>query len=420
VVCDDASSDQSLAEARIVAAAHDSITLISSRPNGQKVRALQRGLAHTVTPYVLLLDADCMVHESVRGGLDDCVNEMERRQLSAMAFRIRPKASNAIEQLQRLEYLLFTDGIRRLLGVVVCLVGQAVIWNADDLRRVLTQHSGSFEGDDLECTMVAATMRRDGSNLDYDRSRVFSSTTLKRTVRELIRQRAHIWDVGLIRSFFDAPGVLLTRGRYGVFFRAILITEVFAHVFKLLSLPAVVGFLCGLVLLHMRSENEIAWWGTDVVTDVADVCLDVLIATSFVYFGLWLANIASVVWGEWHAPKRLASMVLYVTAYMVLPLAYVFIVPLASDAMYELGPDRLQNAYWTFGPVASVSYVWWWLMSIVVVFSSSEKWSAKTSLARWSLLMPLYFLCLILVARTYGFTMFFRRRLFPHGAVAPE
>ena len=177
---------------------------------------------------------------------------MKNENITAVCFKIQPPANSLVEKLQQLEYLIFTDGLRKLLGVVICLVGQGVLWRVDRLNELLQQHSGKFEGDDLELTMLAALQKPNEESIRYERSRMVITTKLKPTWTDLFVQRSRIWAFGLIRACFDTRGIFVQRGRYGAFYRGVFISEILAHPFKLMLLPTIVLITIATFILLVR------------------------------------------------------------------------------------------------------------------------------------------------------------------------
>jgi glycosyltransferase involved in cell wall biosynthesis len=196
IVCDDGSTDSSLREAQLVANQHCGISVVENGSHGEKVSAIKAGLQRITTPYVLLLDADSMIVELKNRYLDRLVEKMHARQWAAVGFKIQSSSNRLLESLQALEYSLATDSLRQTLGLVVCLSGAGVLWEADSLEKVLSRHTGVFEGDDLESTILATLLNL---KIGYETQGVIVTTRPKRSLGALFKQRALIWDVGLIR-----------------------------------------------------------------------------------------------------------------------------------------------------------------------------------------------------------------------------
>lgn len=102
VVCDDASTDQSVIQVQKIIEAHDSISLVANKINGNKVGAIINGLHHINTPYVLLLDADSMIFEKQKESLDTLLQQMQDQNIDAVGFKIKANATNLLESFQSL------------------------------------------------------------------------------------------------------------------------------------------------------------------------------------------------------------------------------------------------------------------------------------------------------------------------------
>jgi cellulose synthase/poly-beta-1,6-N-acetylglucosamine synthase-like glycosyltransferase len=408
IVCDDASDDGSLEEARANAEPHDGISVIEHRPNGRKVGAIRYALQHVQTPFVLLMDADSMIHEVTPGALDSLIIEMKAKGLMALAFKIRPRARRFVERLQRLEYLLFTDSIRRLLGVVVCLVGQGVLWETETLKRVLARHTGIFEGDDLEATMLVSLVETSGRQIGYESKRVIVTTTLKDSWAALLRQRVQIWDVGLLHSFVDTPEVFWRRGRNVTFLRTVFFTEILAHVFKVLSLPT----LCILALyasVRLVGDGSWMWSATGLVSQLSIVGLKTLVWIGRGYTALWLLTVMSIWFGEMPAVRRALGLSLFFTLYLGTPW-FVFWAPSVGGVFVNTS-QALGQVYFWLGPVLFLTYAWWYVITVLLVLAGSEEGRDKARMSLLAFAMPLYYVIVFVAARTVGFSWYLVGRM---------
>ena len=382
IVCDDASTDESVTKAEQVIKEHSNISVIINKPNGKKIGAIKTGLQSVTTPYVLLLDADSMIIELKEGVLDTLVKKMQNQHISAMGFKVRPFANNLIEYLQAIEYMMATDGLRKSLGVIVCLAGLGSLWEVNSLAIVLERHSGVFEGDDLESTMLATML---GYKVRYEAHNAIITTKLKNNLSELIKQRTHIWDVGLIRTFVDTPGILKQLGREGAFFRSVLVTEVLIHPFKIISM---LGLFLVLLLMFMRNLD--LTFSNFFVSRLNDMTLEILRATSWLYILLWLINtiligltIRSFSYG--------LLFIFYFTYYMATPL-----IPLMTGS---------------FEQALGVTYLWWYAPCIFLILISIDSRETKSRALILGLLLPFYFAFLLTIPRTIGFIQYILGRM---------
>ena len=385
VICDDASTDRSVIQAQKIAESYDSISLVINQINGNKIGAIISGLVHIKTPYVLLLDADSMIFETQEESLDNLIRRMQGQNIDAVGFKIRAYATNLLESFQSLEFLLITDGLRRLLKVVACLAGSANLWKVNSLKTVLKQHSGFFEGDDLESTILANSL---DFKVVYDDSQVFATTSLKKNIKELFRQRMNIWDVGLIRVFANTPGFMKLRGPNGAFFQSVFITEVMAHPFRILSM---IGIFLTFILVLVKGLDFVPH-GT-LLSDVNNFVQAMLHATSWVYLILWILNVGLII-RALQAPRKILTnglmLTIYFTFYMATPL-----VPLITT---------------DFGQMMAITYLWWYSLCAILILFGTELWTVKVRSLLLGFLMPFYFAFLLVFPRSLGFMKYILRR----------
>ncbi|MEO8393864.1 MAG: TIR domain-containing protein [Chloroflexota bacterium] len=408
IVCDDDSTDNSVKEAESKADGYKSIRVIQNKPNGKKIGAIKTALKHISTPYVLLMDADSMIIELKEGNLDDVVEDMRKRNLAAMGFRIKPYSRNLIESLQRLEYLLFTDAIRRLFHVTGCLTGQAVIWSVDDLKTVLAQHSGIFEGDDLESTILAMLLKPARDNVDYEADRVFVTTTLKENIGQLVTQRSLIWDVGLIRIFFDKFGFLLRqRTPLGTFFRTFFVTEVVAHPFKLFAILLLFADLLFDLFLTLFPKS----YSSDLIQfliELSNTAYSILVATFTFYLLLAGVNIFFIARSKWNSPFRKLGFIIYSLFYMLISCIVVLLPSPIFERVREalhMFPGLILYSFWGSSLVFTY-FLWYGVCAFLILYRatySGETWTETIKLLAYSLLMPLYYGFLLAIPRTVGF-----------------
>ncbi|MGO9515547.1 MAG: TIR domain-containing protein, partial [Candidatus Korobacteraceae bacterium] len=196
ILCDDGSTDGSFDLIEQYCKGLDNVDCIKNRFNLRKVGAIDRMTRMVHTPFVLTLDADCVLSELQDGALEDLMHTMSGKGYAATCFRILPLGENWLDRLQKLDYLIFTDSLRKILGVPVCLIGQGVLWKTDSFLKVLEMHSGQFHGDDLENTIIALHYK---FAIYWERKTIVLMTKPKKTILGLVRQRALSWDFGMYR-----------------------------------------------------------------------------------------------------------------------------------------------------------------------------------------------------------------------------
>ena len=208
IFCDDGSTDNSFEVMQEYSKNIASITCIKQRFNTRKVGAIDEMLKLVKTPFVLTLDADCILSELRQGTLEKLMNKMNNESYSASYFRIIPTAKNWLEKLQSLDYAIFTDALRKILRIPICLIGQGVLWKTEKLLLVLSQHSGKFDGDDLENTIIALNRKM---KFYWESETIILKTIPKSTILSLVKQRALSWDFGLLRVLFGKRALSASR-----------------------------------------------------------------------------------------------------------------------------------------------------------------------------------------------------------------
>jgi glycosyltransferase involved in cell wall biosynthesis len=233
LICDDASTDNTFARLEDYSRDIPSITCLHNRVNTRKVGAIERMVRRVRTPFVLTLDADSMITELQPDAIEQLLHKMHDEGFDAAYFRIVPHDRDWLGRLQKLDYTIFTDTLRRILRVPVCLVGQGVVWKKDRFLEVLSAHSKQYDGDDLENTVIALTK---GMRLCWERETLVVTTIPKESILGLIRQRALSWEFGLFRVLLNKHALML-GGESGAFYKNLLLVDLFAHPFRLAAIP---------------------------------------------------------------------------------------------------------------------------------------------------------------------------------------
>jgi glycosyltransferase involved in cell wall biosynthesis len=375
VICDDDSTDESVAEAQSVAKNCSSISVIVNRPNGRKVGAIKTGLRNITTPYVFLLDADTVVNETEAGNFDRLVERMMERDLAVIGFKVQYTSTKLIEHLQRLE-LLFSDVIRRILNVVICLGGAGILWKVEALKSVIEQHSGCFEGDDLESTMLAAVYNH--GRVEYEPNMIVVKSNPMKNLGALLKQRAYVWEAGLVRVFWDLGITRLfvnTKSKWNQgslhrgFYRSVFITEVLAHPLKIISL----GLSVLIFLLSLTSSSDLEQF--------RDILIKGLNFISFSYGLLWLSSVVSIILLG-HSLQHIL-LCLYFTLYMS-----GLIIPSLWNGTFQ---------------VIGITYLWCYGLCAALIIGVSESAKGKIQWLVCGLLMPFYYTMLLIFPRTFGF-----------------
>jgi len=237
IICDDASTDSSFALLQDYCKGTPEITCLHNSANTRKVGAIDRMVRMVRTPFVLTLDADSMITELREGAIEALLRKMHEGDYTAACFRIIPEDRDLLGRLQKLDYTIFTDALRRFLGVPICLIGQGVVWKTDQFLEVLSAHSNQYDGDDLENTVIALAK---GMRLLWERETIVLTTLPKETLLGLIRQRGFSWDFGMFRVLLSKRALTL-KGDSGAFYKNVLLMDLLAHPLRLAAIPVLLG-----------------------------------------------------------------------------------------------------------------------------------------------------------------------------------
>jgi glycosyltransferase involved in cell wall biosynthesis len=215
VFVDDGSADETVGLLEPLAGRYPSVRLLALRPHRSKPRVIRAALQGVSTPYVLCLDADTWFPGDA-SELDAECARLVGEGLDLAGFRLQPgsESRSVLVDLQAAEFAFMTDVARRAFGYVGNVNGAASFWRTDLLRAVLAVHSGEFEGDDLESTLIAHRMRA-----KVGASRLTFRKFAKTSFRALARQRIRIWELGLFRVFATQSLATLPPNNDTVFLR---------------------------------------------------------------------------------------------------------------------------------------------------------------------------------------------------------
>lgn len=186
LVIDDASTDGTPQLLAKLGVRHYSI------PRMGKVSALNFGIQRVDTPYVLLLDDDTRI-----GTARIPTSLLEEYEAAAFNVvpdrrdRHGPRGSGLIAGFQRYEYCKSMEIGRRFQDAtasIACVSGAIGLFRRDRLQRLHHEHSGAFEGEDLQRTIIE--LLNDARVVFVDQ-RVW--TVVPDTLPGLVRQRLASW-----------------------------------------------------------------------------------------------------------------------------------------------------------------------------------------------------------------------------------
>ena len=395
LICDDGSGDNSYSLLQRYCTDLPAVSCMRLPFNSRKVGAISAMANAVTTPFTLTLDADAIVRELEPHALESIARMMFERGFSATCFRIIPEPENWLGRLQMVDYAIFTDSIRALLSVPVCLIGQGVLWRTDHLLAVLDKHSGAFDGDDLENTIIALCS---GMKLHWERHAAVISTIPKRTIRGLIRQRAFSWDFGMFRVLFERR-VLMMTGDSGAFYKNLLLIDCAAHPFRLMAIPVLLpGLFLWLFARDWHDTVTYEMYARSVVVSFRYGSLAILV--------IWLTSVVN----SCACVRRIGATVKWATAtavYLMSPFVYVMYYPLLrarGDTVYEVAGSLM---YWMV-PGLLLTYAWWLMVTTLLLWRSLMPIQQKRRLISSLCLAPVYYFVLLVFARTLGLWKYLR------------
>lgn len=186
-VVSDASTDKTVEIARSYG-----VNVIENKKNMHKAFSVSIGVHRVTTPYVLLLDDDVLIGNSVIP-----TNLMDAG-YSAVAFNVMPIPTdtfvNAIEQFEYRSSMYIGKNLRSSALAVGNVSGAIGLFRTADLKEQAYLHSGQFAGEDEQRTILSH-MYGSGKGV------VFSEETVKthvpNTFHALYRQRAYSWNLSV-------------------------------------------------------------------------------------------------------------------------------------------------------------------------------------------------------------------------------
>jgi len=390
IICDDASDDDSFAHLQECCADIQSITCLRNSVNTRKVGAIERMARDVRTPFVLTLDADSMVEELQQDALEQLMRKMHNADYTAAYFRIIPDDRDWLGRLQKLDYTIFTDALRRILRVPVCLVGLGVVWKTERLLEVLSAHSRQYDGDDLENTLIALTR---GMRLYWEKATIVLTTTPKESIFGLLRQRAFSWDFGLFRVLLDKRFITLA-GESGAFYKMVLLTDLLAHPFRLAAVP----MLLGVVLFRVLGTGVVRHTAMDVVRQ--SLAISFQYGVDAIKF-IWVVSVViSAICVRGH-PVSTIKWALFSLLYLFSPFVFTLYYPLVAAAHVNASEAFGATVHW-LGLGLLLTYLWWVLLAFALLSLSSLQRSAKRNLIVSVLFAPTYYFVLLVLCKTTG------------------
>jgi cellulose synthase/poly-beta-1,6-N-acetylglucosamine synthase-like glycosyltransferase len=400
ILVDDASNDLTRSFISVYNKNNRFVSVIKNfYPELHKIGAIKTAIERIDTDFVFLLDADTTMEECGRS-LENLVSRMAISQppIDVHSFPLKPlRPKGLLQRLQQLEYAIATDSIRYLLDTVLCISGAASLWRKSSLELLIKKHSGKFEGDDLELTLLAyeSDMR-----IKHENS-IAAHTKTPGKLSTWISQRSR-WDFGFFRLLMQPRfwKKLFSRPtQVGAIFRAIAISEVLLHPFKLLS------FIYPFILYILITNST----GNDGHVNNISILLSIF---SWMLTAALILGLTSIIYISDAGWKRVKYALLWII-YMCSPYFVILGVwllkwhphldlPPRLDIDQYLAIPPMQEFLTVIGPnvilIIVGSLLWWLPLSYILIRLSNDRTAKKFGIH--TLLLPFYFFLQLVLLRT--------------------
>lgn len=272
LVVDDGSTDRTVEVARALEGRYGGATVrVIRKPNGGKASALNLGIAHARTPFVLCMDGDSRLDP---GTLRHAMPHFANPRVGAVAGNVKVvNRNNVWTRLQALEYIEGLNLARRAQGflrVVNIIPGPIGIFRREALADVGGYRSDTF-AEDADLTLELLTA---GWHVAYE-ERAVAWTEAPESFLDIIQQR-YRWTRGILQAL-RKRGAWLAAPKGGLVVWASLLAMLFEAV--IWPVMNVVGnLLFALAALAIGAPAAIlSWWVLLTMLDVAAALYSVAI-----------------------------------------------------------------------------------------------------------------------------------------------
>lgn len=181
-----------------------------SVPNMGKVSAINFGIHRVKTEYVMLLDDDTRVATAkIPTGLLEKYDAVAFNVVPDRRDRHGPSGSSLMSCIQRYEYCKSMEIGRRFqdqAASIACISGAIGLFKRKRLQAYHHVHSGAFEGEDLQRTLIEHLFRGEVVFADE-----VVWTVVPDNPRGLLRQRLFSWYPAQYHMFWNFWRILLAR-----------------------------------------------------------------------------------------------------------------------------------------------------------------------------------------------------------------
>ncbi len=259
LVIDDGSSDNTFELASQIA---DNRLRILKKANGGKASALNYGIAHASTNYLIAIDADTVFKPDT---ISKLMRHFSNPKVGAVSGNTKIiNRHKLITKLQSLEYIVGFNLDRRMGDLFDCIT--VVPGAIGAFRRAAIERAGGFTFDTLaEDTDLTLAIKELGYKIVYD-AQAIALTEAPSTVRDLLKQRFR-WTFGTMQAVWKHKRSFLNpkRGTLGMiglpyllffqiifplfspFFDLAMIVALFMHQYQLILVSFIIYTLADII-----------------------------------------------------------------------------------------------------------------------------------------------------------------------------
>lgn len=242
ILADNGSEDATVARAVQAAADWGVNLIVSSEPRPGKSYALNTALEHVVTPYVITVDADTLLHPEA---LRRLISRLESAPAVTVAVAgtvlVRNSRANLLTRMQEWDYYLGIAAVKRMQGMYqATLVAQGAfsVYRTAQMRAI-----GGWPDAIGEDIVVTWKLLEQGGRVIFEPTAV-AFTDAPAQVVHFMRQRAR-WARGMFEGLRSVPPWRQSRRLAGMIAGINLLIPLLDIGYALIWLPGLVLFLFG-------------------------------------------------------------------------------------------------------------------------------------------------------------------------------
>jgi cellulose synthase/poly-beta-1,6-N-acetylglucosamine synthase-like glycosyltransferase len=205
IFVDDGSKDDTYEVVKQAYGDHPSVKIFS-KPNGGKASALNYGISHTQSEFVICIDADTQLEKQAIYHLMTCFTDEE---IGAVAGTVKVgNENNIITRWQAIEYITAQNMDRRAFDLInsITVVPGAI----GAFRKSAISEAGGFTYDTLaeDCDLTMRILKQ--GYIIRNCGDAIAYTEAPETVNMLLKQRFR-WSFGVIQSFWKNRDALFNK-----------------------------------------------------------------------------------------------------------------------------------------------------------------------------------------------------------------